>query len=171
MRISELRDLLNKDKAVWGNHSSFKLAIFHVEYRLIRKKRFCDYFKSINWLKPIYYLERWEYHRLCRKCGCDIPSGVCMGGGIKLVHAWGIVINSQSSIGENVTILSGSVIGATKTGVPTIGNNVTIGAHALILGGITIGNNADIGAGAIVTHDVPNGGVVYSEASKVRRIK
>jgi serine O-acetyltransferase len=63
------------------------------------------------------------------------------------------------------------VIGATKTGVPTIGNNVTIGAHALILGGITIGNNADIGAGAIVTHDVPNGGVVYSEASKVRRIK
>ena len=38
---------------------------------------------------------------------------------------------------------------------PTIENNVTIGAGALILGNITIGTNSIIGAGAIVLRDVP----------------
>ena len=92
-------------------------------------------------------------------------------GGFKILHGWGIVINSKSVIGENFTIVSGTVIGATKTGQPVIGNNVSVGAHALLLGGIVIGDNVDIGAGAIVTHDIPTNGVVYSDASSIRRIK
>lgn len=36
----------------------------------------------------------------------------------------------------------------------TIGDDVWIGAHAVILPGITIGKGAIVGAGAVVTHDV-----------------
>lgn len=172
MNRSELKQLLRADKEQWGkNQSIIKLSVFHMEFRLMRWKRYCDYFVATPWMKPFYYFARWRYYRYCRKCGCDIPSHVRIGGGFKIIHGWGIVINSKCIIGERVTIVSGSVLGATKTGFPIIGNDVSIGAHALVLGGVHIGNNADIGAGAIVTHDVPDNGVVYSDASVVRRIK
>ena len=41
-----------------------------------------------------------------------------------------------------------------------IGNNVWIGAHAVILMGVSIGDNAIIAAGAVVTKDVPAGHTV-----------
>ena len=40
-------------------------------------------------------------------------------------------------------------------GAPKIGNNVLIGAGAVLLGDISIGEHAQIGANAEVTHDVP----------------
>jgi serine O-acetyltransferase len=43
---------------------------------------------------------------------------------------------------------------------PTLGNNVTVGAGALILGPITVGDNAVVGAGAVVLKDVANGRTV-----------
>lgn len=36
-----------------------------------------------------------------------------------------------------------------------LGNDVLIGSHSLILGGVTIGNGAVVAAGAVVTKDVP----------------
>ena len=50
-----------------------------------------------------------------------------------------------------------------------IGNNVWIGAHAVILPGITIGNNAIIGAGAVVTKDVPDNAVMTGVPAKITR--
>ncbi|WP_288841552.1 sugar O-acetyltransferase [uncultured Deefgea sp.] len=38
----------------------------------------------------------------------------------------------------------------------TIGNNVWIGAGAIICGGVTIGDHSVIGAGSVVTRDVPS---------------
>jgi len=48
-----------------------------------------------------------------------------------------------------------------------IGNNVLIGANALILGPVTIGDGAKIGAGAIVVKDVPPHATVIPEASRI----
>ena len=45
--------------------------------------------------------------------------------------------------------------GSYSGGAPHIGNNVMIGAGAVILGNITIGDNSIIGANAVVTHNVP----------------
>lgn len=48
-----------------------------------------------------------------------------------------------------------------------IGNDVLIGSHSLILGGVTIGDGAVVAAGAVVTKDVPPYAVVGGVPAKV----
>lgn len=47
-----------------------------------------------------------------------------------------------------------------------IGDNVWIGAGAIILPGVTLGSGCIIGAGAVVTPDVPAGALVMSMPAK-----
>ncbi len=51
-----------------------------------------------------------------------------------------------------------------------IGDRVSIGTSATILGGIKIGKNAIIGAGSVVTKDVPENAVVAGNPAKVIRL-
>ena len=88
-------------------------------------------------------------------------------GGWKLLHSWGVVINSKAQIGENFSIMTGALVGASPHGVPRIGNDVFVGAHAIVLGDIVIGDNVQIGAGAIVTHDVPDNAVIVGDAAHI----
>jgi acetyltransferase-like isoleucine patch superfamily enzyme len=48
-----------------------------------------------------------------------------------------------------------------------LGNDVWVGANALILGGVTVGHGAVIAAGAVVTKDVPDYSVVGGVPAKV----
>lgn len=50
-----------------------------------------------------------------------------------------------------------------------IGNNVWIGAGAMIMPGVTIGDNTVIGAGSVVTKDIPSGVVAYGNPCRVQR--
>jgi acetyltransferase-like isoleucine patch superfamily enzyme len=52
-----------------------------------------------------------------------------------------------------------------------IGNDVWIGANAVILKGVTIGDGAVVGAGAVVTSDVPPGAVVAGNPAKVIKMR
>ena len=51
--------------------------------------------------------------------------------------------------------------------VPTIGDNVSIGANATIIGDITICNNVIIGAGSVVVKDVPDNCIVSGNPAKI----
>lgn len=69
---------------------------------------------------------------------------------------YSLPFNMYAVIGENARIQANVVIGGKgQSGVPTIGNNVQIGANAVIVGGVEIGDNAIVGAGAVVLKDVP----------------
>lgn len=48
-----------------------------------------------------------------------------------------------------------------------VGNDVWIGSHALLKGGITIGDGAVIAMGALVTHDVPPYAIVAGVPAKI----
>ncbi len=50
-----------------------------------------------------------------------------------------------------------------------IGNRVSIGTSATILGGITIGDNAIVGAGSVVTKDVPENAIVAGNPARIKR--
>lgn len=79
-----------------------------------------------------------------------------IGPGFFARVGFGTIVGAQW-IGENCWVNPGVAIGYkdNKGGVPTIGNNVYIGAGAKVLGSITIGDNAVIGANAVVTKNVP----------------
>lgn len=100
---------------------------------------------------------------------CDIPYKAKIGKNCFFPHhALGVVIHQNTIIGDNCKILQGVTIGG-KSGhknVPIIGDNVLIGANAIIMGPIKIGNNAIIGAGSVVLHDVKDNEVVAGNPAK-----
>lgn len=104
---------------------------------------------------------------------CDIMPGTQIGEGTRFPHrGLGVVINNNAVIGEKCVISKGVVIGG-KGGnviVPTIGNNVMIGANAVVIGPVVIGNDVKIGALCVVTHDIPDGATVVGNPGKVIKV-
>ena len=96
---------------------------------------------------------------LCHVDLRDIPASTCLG------HAIGIVIRRGTIIGENCLIHQNVTIGQKNDEEVQIriGNNVNIGAHAIIVGGVSIGDNSIIGAGAFVDKDIPPNSIVISK--------
>lgn len=87
----------------------------------------------------------------------QIPHRLKIGIGIKIWHPFGIIIHPDCLIGDNLTIRHQVTIGKAKDdgGVPVLGNNISIGTGAKILGDINIGDNTVIGANAVVTKSFP----------------
>lgn len=88
-----------------------------------------------------------------------------IGGGLRLPHLNGIYIHGNVVIGENCTILQQVTIGANEhklnfRAAPQIGNQVYIGAGAKIIGDVVIGDNVRVGANAVVTKNIPAGKTV-----------
>lgn len=104
---------------------------------------------------------------------CDIPYKVQIGKDVSFPHmALGVVLHPNVKIGDNCKILQGVTIGG-RSGyedVPVIGNNVLVGANAVIMGPIKIGDNAVIGAGSVVLKDVEENEVVAGVPAKRIRI-
>lgn len=55
--------------------------------------------------------------------------------------------------------------------MPVIGDNVHIHKGAIVFGGITIGNNVEIGANAVVNKPVPDNAIVAGVPARILRIK
>ncbi|MCA9405375.1 MAG: serine acetyltransferase [Candidatus Omnitrophica bacterium] len=106
--------------------------------------------------------------------GCVIGRGVEFDEGLVFMHPVGVVINGGVKGGKNIVIESGVVIGAAKNGlpvqVPVLGNDVFIGSGAKILGGITVGNNVKIGANAVVVKNVPDNATVVGIPGRVVQV-
>jgi serine O-acetyltransferase len=131
--------------------------------------RYCQYYRRKNRFL-FYFFMLWLRH-LKVKYGFDISYRTTIGKGFYIGHFGGIVINGDAVIGENCNLSQGVTIGVlvrgNKTGIPKIGDRVFIGPGATILGGITIGNDVLIGANAIVTFDVPDNAVVASPLATI----
>ena len=74
------------------------------------------------------------------------------------------MIGETAEIGERVTLYQGVTLGGTgfQRGKrhPTLGDNVTVGSGAKLLGPIAVGDGAKIGANTVVVEDVPPGATV-----------
>lgn len=99
----------------------------------------------------------------------EIGKGSFLGYG-----GMGVVIHQDSKIGSFVTIGQQVTIGGGNSrfpGVPTIGDYVYIAKGAIVFGGITIGDNVTIGANAVVNKSIPDYAVVAGCPAKIIRIK
>jgi serine O-acetyltransferase len=84
----------------------------------------------------------------------EIHPGAEMGHGILIDHGCGVVIGETTVVGDNCTIYQGVTLGGVGLNKgkrhPTLGNNVTVGAGAKILGAFEVGDNCTIAANAVL---------------------
>jgi serine O-acetyltransferase len=103
--------------------------------------------------------------------GVDIHPGAVLGPGLFIDHATGVVIGETAEVGADVTIYHGVTLGGTSLERgkrhPTVGDRVTIGAGAKVLGPITIGHDSRIGANAVVVKPVPPDSVVVGVPGQI----
>ena len=83
-----------------------------------------------------------------------IDRSCTIGPGLFIQHGFSTII--MADLGENCWVNQQVTIGhKDKTGRPKIGNHVRITAGAKVIGNITIGDEVTIGANAVVVKDVP----------------
>lgn len=96
----------------------------------------------------------------------EIPHRTQIGFGLKIYHPHCIVLNADVVIGDNCTLRQGVTIGSVVnrdgqvTKSPVLGNQVELGANAILLGDITVGDNVKVGAGTVVTKSLAENKVV-----------
>ncbi|HEX8689161.1 MAG TPA: serine O-acetyltransferase [Solirubrobacterales bacterium] len=91
--------------------------------------------------------------------GVEIHPAAKIGPELFIDHGSGVVIGETAEIGKSVTLYQGVTLGGTgfQRGKrhPTLGDNVTVGSGAKLLGPISVGDGAKIGANTVVVEDVP----------------
>ena len=96
--------------------------------------------------------------------GVEIHPAAKIGRKLFIDHGSGVVIGETAEIGKRVTLYQGVTLGGTgfQPGKrhPTLGDNVTVGSGAKLLGPIAVGDGAKIGANTVVVEDVPPGSTV-----------
>ena len=104
--------------------------------------------------------------------GVEIHPGATIGRRFFIDHGTGVVIGETAEIGDDVMLYQDVTLGGRSLQRvkrhPTIGDGVTIGAGARVLGPILIGAGAQVGANAVVVRDVPPGAVVVGVPGQVK---
>ncbi|HSJ18284.1 MAG TPA: serine O-acetyltransferase EpsC [Solirubrobacterales bacterium] len=105
--------------------------------------------------------------------GIEIHPAARIGDDFFIDHGSGVVIGETAAIGNRVTLYQGVTLGGTGFARgkrhPTVGDNVTVGSGAKLLGPIEVGHGAKIGANTVVIQDVPpNSTVVGNPGHPVR---
>jgi serine O-acetyltransferase len=97
----------------------------------------------------------------------EIGAEARIGPGL-MIHHTGIVVNGAVVIGAECTLGVGNVLGnRTDHRCPVLGDRVTLGAGAQVLGGVNVGDDVTIGAMSLVISDVPAGATVAGVPARV----
>jgi serine O-acetyltransferase len=111
------------------------------------------------WLHGMRFLARLNSQFARLLTGIEIHPGAQIGRRLFIDHGMGTVIGETAIVGDDVTMYQGVTLGGTgkEKGKrhPTLGNNISIGSGAKLLGNITIGDNCRVGAGSVVLRNVP----------------
>jgi serine O-acetyltransferase len=129
--------------------------LFEAGYQAVVLHRIAHWFKARNVpvLGPLF--ARLNHHLT----GVDVAPAARIGPGLRIAHGTGIVIGNAVEIGADCLLMHGVTLGAptlSRIGdMPKLGDRVTVGAQASIIGAVAIGDDVFVGAHALVTRDVP----------------
>ena len=105
--------------------------------------------------------------------GVEIHPAAQLGRRLFIDHAMGVVIGETTVVGDDCVLYQGVTLGGTgkETGKrhPTLGDRVTVGTGAKVLGAIHIGDDAKIGGNSVVVKDVPPESTVVGVPGRVVR--
>lgn len=130
-----------------------------------------------NIVIKFYNFERWCWtHRLRLLAriiwrlvyilfSCQIPPTTVLEKGVNIAHGVGIVIHQNSIVGAGTMIYQNVTIGSGSG--PQIGKNCILAAGCCVLGDIVIGDNVIIGANAVVLNDIPDNCTVVGVPGKI----
>jgi serine O-acetyltransferase len=125
------------------------------------------------WMHNAKLPARWLSQLARGLTGIEIHPGATIAPGLFIDHGMGVVIGETAEVGSDVTLYHGVTLGGTSLSKgkrhPTIGDRVTIGAGAKILGNITIGSDSRVGANAVVVKSVPENSVVVGVPGQIVR--
>ena len=102
--------------------------------------------------------------------GCTVPPSAQLGQRVNFGHPIGIVIHQDAIIGDGTIIYQNVTIGRKDRlaqSCPVVGENCVIGAGACLLGDIMIGNNVSIGANAVVLRSIPDDCIAVGVPAKI----
>ena len=164
MKHSEILDLIRSDIHRSGGGTLFKNCILgkNSSLRFLFWLRLCKSDFII-----VRTIARFQRVRLTRKFGVQISESCLIGAGFDIPHCLPIVIHNNAKIGKNCTCHQFVTIAGVDGIAPCIGDNCYIGTGACLVGNITIGNNVPIGANAVVTTSVPDNATVGGVPAKI----
>lgn len=159
-------------------HLALKGALLDPAFRVVVTLRLCQ---AAQQLPPAW---RWFamvpaqllYRLTSQLAGIEIPWRTTIAPGLALTHGRGIVVNANARIGSNVTLFHGVTIGQRdyidsegrrNTVYPVIEDDVWIGPHAIVVGGVTVGKGSRIAGGAYVFENVPPYSVVMGNPGQI----
>ncbi len=103
--------------------------------------------------------------------GIELPCEAVIGKRLVIEHTGAIVISGDAIFGDDCILRQGVTVGLRHRGVrgsPQLGDRVDIGAGAKLLGPIRIGNDVAIGANAVVLTDVPDHCIAVGVPARIR---
>ena len=111
------------------------------------------------------------YSRFQRSLCNEIPASIKLGCPVYFPHPFGIIMHPNTVIGNNCSILQQVTIGNNSRknpdSVAVIGDDVVISAGVKIIGPVTIGNNVNIGANAVVTKSFEANVIIVGVPAKI----
>ncbi|WP_455542984.1 serine O-acetyltransferase [Intestinibacter sp.] len=175
--MSKFKDFIKEDMEVYNRHDKHSclraFLLNEQEYpiwkyiKFLRREEYYDR-KNLKLLRMFYCRKK---NKLGEKLNIVINKN-CTGKALKIWHYGNIVINYNAVIGDNCTFHGNNCIGnnGLNDKCPVIGNNVSIGYGATIIGDIRIADNVKIAAGAVVnkTFDEPNITIAGVPARKIK---
>lgn len=104
--------------------------------------------------------------------GVEIHPGATIGRRFFIDHGMGVVIGETTEIGDDCMLYNSVNLGGRTLAKgkrhPTLGNGVTVGSGARVLGDITLGDGAQVGANAVVVKDVPAEAVAIGIPARIK---
>lgn len=161
---ADLRAALDRDPAARG---AWDVVLSYPGFHAIAAHRFIHELDRAG----IPLLPRWLAHVNRFFTGIEIHPSAKIGRAFFIDHGMGVVIGETASIGDGCTIYQGVTLGGTSLSHgkrhPTLGNHVTVGVGATLLGAITVGDHSKIGGGSVVVKDVPPNATVVGVPGRV----
>ena len=126
------------------------------------------------WYRVASFKKGWLHHfaefmrkRGVIKYGLQISSRTRIGYGFLIQHSFGTIVNPDTVIGNNVTLMQFVNIGTSTDKAALIGDCSNIFPMTCIVNDVVIGKNVTIGSGSVVTRNIPENATAVGSPAKV----